>query len=55
MFCKIWQCDKEAFPNTDEDGTFTQKISNRKGRAIVEVGLDGSYIMSETKAKKERR
>ena len=41
----MWQYDKEAFPDTDEDGTFTQKIPNEKGRAIVEVDLDGSYVM----------
>lgn len=32
----------------DEDGTLTIKSPAKKGRAILEVDSDGSYVMSET-------
>jgi len=38
---------KVYFITPDEDGTLTQKIPVKKGRAIVEVDLDGSYILTE--------
>jgi type II restriction enzyme len=38
---------KVYFITPDEDGTLTQKMSVKKGRAIVEVDLDGSYILTE--------
>lgn len=39
---------KVYFITPDEDGTLTTKKPAKKGRAIVEVDLDGSYVMSET-------
>lgn len=36
------------FITPDEDGTLTIKKPAKKGRAIVEVDTDGSYVMSET-------
>jgi len=36
------------FITPDEDGTLTNKSKPKKGRAIVEVDTDGSYVMSET-------
>ena len=36
------------FITPDEDGTLTIKKPTKKGRAIVEVDTDGSYVMSET-------
>jgi type II restriction enzyme len=38
---------KVFFITPDEDGTLTNKIPAKKGRAISEVDLDGSYVMSE--------
>lgn len=37
------------FITPDEDGTLIRKIPAKKGRAIVEVDTDGSYVMSENK------
>jgi len=37
------------FITLDEDETLTIKTPAKKGRAIVEVDTDGSYVMSETK------
>ena len=37
------------FITPDEDGTLTMRAQPKKGRAIVEVDTDGSYVMSETK------
>ncbi len=39
---------KVYFITPDEDGTLTTKYPAKKGRAIVEVDTDGSYILSET-------
>lgn len=39
---------KVFFVTPDEDGTLTTKQPAKKGRAIVEVDTDGSYVMSET-------
>ena len=36
------------FVTPDEDGTLTIKKPAKKGRAIVEVDTDGSYVLSET-------
>jgi len=33
----------------DEDQTLAVKKPTKKGRAIVEVDTDGSYVMSQTK------
>ena len=39
---------KVYFVTPDEDGTLTKKKPTKKGRAIVEKDLDGSYVLSET-------
>ena len=39
---------KVYFVTPDEDGTLTIKSPAKKGRAIVEIDLDGSYVLSET-------
>lgn len=39
---------KVYFVTPDEDGTLTIKYPSKKGRAIVEVDTDGSYVLSET-------
>lgn len=38
---------KVYFVTPDEDGTLITKTPAKKGRAIVEVDTDGSYVMSE--------
>lgn len=38
---------KVYFITPDEDGTLTYKNPPKKGRAIVEVDLDGSYVLTE--------
>jgi type II restriction enzyme len=38
---------KVFFITPDEDGTLKTKTPAKKGRAIVEVDTDGSYVMSE--------
>jgi len=43
------------FITPDEDGTLTVKTPTKKGRAIVEVDTDGSYIMSEIKVEESSR
>ena len=40
---------KVYFITPDEDKTLTYKKPTKKGRAIVEVDLDGSYILTEEK------
>ena len=40
---------KVFFITPDEDGTLQIKTPAKKGRAIVEVDTDGSYVMSESK------
>jgi type II restriction enzyme len=39
---------KVYFVTPDEDGTLTIKKPAKKGRAIVEIDTDGSYVLSET-------
>jgi len=39
---------KVYFVTPDEDGTLTLKDPAKKGRAIVEIDTDGSYVLSET-------
>ena len=39
---------KVYFVTPDEDGTLTKKKPAKKGRAIVEIDTDGSYVLSET-------
>jgi type II restriction enzyme len=38
---------KVYFITPDEDRTLTQKVPAKKGRAIVEVDLDGSYVLTD--------
>jgi len=40
---------KVYFITPDEDGDLKIKMPAKKGRAIVEVDTDGSYVMSETR------
>lgn len=44
---KVTQHIKVYFITPDEDGTLTTKIPAKKGRAIVEADLDGTYVLSE--------
>jgi type II restriction enzyme len=46
---------KVYFITPDEDGTLTHKKPAKKGRAIVEVDLDGSYILTEEKIKESNK
>ena len=45
---KVTEHIKVYFITPDEDGTLTNKVPTKKGRAIVEIDLDGSYVLSET-------
>lgn len=45
---KVTRHIKVYFVTPDEDGTLTTKIPAKKGRAIVEADLDGTYVLSET-------
>ena len=40
---------KVYFITPDEDGTLTIRTPAKKGRAIVEIDTDGSYVMSESR------
>lgn len=44
---KVTEHIKVFFVTPDEDGTLTTRTPTKKGRAIVEVDTDGSYVMSE--------
>lgn len=46
---------KVFFVTPDEDGTLTIKKPTKKGRAIVEVDTDGSYVMSETQVEESEK
>jgi len=46
---------KVYFITLDEDGTLTQKKPTKKGRAIVEVDLDGSYVLTEEEIEESRK
>ena len=43
------------FVTPDEDGTLTKKSPSKKGRAIVEMDTDGSYVMSEKRVEESDR
>lgn len=43
------------FITLDEDGTLTIRQPTKKGRAIVEVDTDGSYVMSEKQVEESNR
>jgi len=45
---KVTEHIKVYFITPDEDGTLTVKKPAKKGRAIVEIDTDGSYVLSET-------
>ncbi|MDR1973874.1 MAG: BsaWI family type II restriction enzyme [Bacteroidales bacterium] len=45
---KVTEHIKVYFVTPDEDDTLTIKRPAKKGRAIVETDLDGSYVFSET-------
>jgi len=45
---KVTEHIKVFFITPDEDRTLTVKQPCKKGRAIVEIDLDGSYVLSET-------
>lgn len=38
---------KVYFITPDEDGTLTSTYLPKKGRAIVEIDLDGTYVLTE--------
>ncbi len=44
---KVTEYIKVFFITPDEDGTLKVRKPAKKGRAIVEVDTDGSYVMSE--------
>jgi type II restriction enzyme len=44
---KVTEHIKVYFVTPDEDRTLVQKTPAKKGRAIVEIDTDGSYVMSE--------
>jgi len=44
---------KVYFLTPDEDGTLTIRKPAKKGRAIVEVDLDGSYVLTEEKIEED--
>ncbi|MCK4358705.1 MAG: hypothetical protein KAW92_08165, partial [Candidatus Cloacimonetes bacterium] len=46
---------KNHFLTPDEDETLTIKNPTKKGRAIVEVDTDGSYVLSETKIEESNK
>lgn len=43
------------FVTPDEDGTLTRKKPALKGRAVVEVDLDGSYVLTEEKLEESEK
>lgn len=43
------------FITPDEDGTLTHKKPAKKGRAIVEVDLDGSYLLTEDRVEESNK
>ncbi|MEW6007646.1 MAG: BsaWI family type II restriction enzyme [bacterium] len=46
---------KVFFITLDEDKTLTTRYPAKKGRAIVEVDTDGSYVMSATKIEESEK
>ena len=46
---KVTKHIKVFFITPDEDGTLAIRYPTKKGRAIVEVDTDGSYVLTETK------
>jgi len=52
---KLTKHIKVYFVTPDEDGTLTIKEPAKKGRAIVEIDLDGSYVLSETQIQESNK
>ena len=52
---KLTKHIKVYFITPDEDGTLITKNPAKKGRAIVEIDLDGSYVLSETKIEESKK
>lgn len=52
---KLTKHIKVYFVTPDEDGTLTIKNPAKKGRAIVEIDLDGSYVLSETQIEESNK
>jgi len=50
---KVTKDIKVIFITPDEDGTLSFKTPTKKGRAIVEIDTDGSYVMSETQIEED--
>jgi len=46
---------KVFFITPDEDGTLTTKDPAKKGRAIVEIDTDGSYVMTEAEIEESNK
>jgi type II restriction enzyme len=46
---------KVYFITSDEDGTLTKRKPTKKGRAIVEVDLDGSYVLTDEKIEESNK
>ncbi|MEO1785348.1 BsaWI family type II restriction enzyme [Thermodesulfobium sp. 4217-1] len=46
---------KVYFITPDEDSTLTKKSPMKKGRAIVEADLDGSYVLTEEKVEESNK
>ena len=46
---------KVFFVTPDEDGTLTKKTPAKKGRAIVEIDTDGSYVLSEAEVEESSK
>jgi type II restriction enzyme len=46
---------KVFFVTPDEDGTLRYKKPAKKGRAIVEVDTDGSYVMNEVEVEESKK
>ena len=52
---KLTKHIKVYFVTPDEDGTLTTRKPAKKGRAIVEMDLDGSYVLSETEIEESNK
>lgn len=52
---KVTEHIKVYFVTPDEDKTLTIKKPAKKGRAIVEVDTDGSYVLSETEIEESNK
>ncbi len=46
---------KVYFITPDEDGTLTTTYLPKKGRAIVEIDLDGTYVLTEADIEEQKR